>query len=131
MGELPPVLQHWFVEKFGEPSSWFEARLAFTRSMALMSMIGFAVGLGDRHLENILIHSTSGSIMHVDFACLFDQGLNLATPEQAPPLPSPLALCSIRPPARLPALARALPSRAPRLFSPPHPTPPHTHTTTT
>jgi len=84
MGELPPVLQYWFVEKFCEPSSWFEARLAFTRSMALMSMIGFAVGLGDRHLENILIHSTSGSIMHVDFACLFDQGLNLATPEQVP-----------------------------------------------
>lgn len=84
MAELPPVLHLWLMEQFGEPSRWFEARLAFTRSCAVMSMIGFAVGLGDRHLENILINSTSGSLMHVDFACLFDHGLNLATPEQVP-----------------------------------------------
>ena len=84
MTELPPVLHLWLMEQFGEPSSWFEARLAFTRSCAVMSMIGFAVGLGDRHLENILINSSSGSLMHVDFACLFDHGLNLATPEQVP-----------------------------------------------
>ena len=59
-------------------------RLAFTRSCAVMSIIGFSVGLGDRHLENILIDSTSGVLMHVDFACLFDHGLNLETPEKVP-----------------------------------------------
>ena len=47
-------------------------------------MVGYAVGLGDRHLENILIDSTTGGLMHVDFACLFDHGLNLETPEQTP-----------------------------------------------
>eukprot|EP00967_Tisochrysis_lutea_P091075 scaffold130549_cov31-Tisochrysis_lutea.AAC.1 len=84
MTELPPVLHLWLMDQFGDPSRWFEARLAFTRSCAVMSMIGFAVGLGDRHLENILVNSGSGSLMHVDFACLFDHGLNLATPEQVP-----------------------------------------------
>lgn len=82
MSDLPPVLHHWFVDNFGSPSAWFDARVAFTRSCAVMSMIGYAVGLGDRHLENILIDSTSGSLMHVDFACLFDHGLNLETPEK-------------------------------------------------
>ena len=47
-------------------------------------MIGYTVGLGDRHLENILIETTTGSLMHVDFACLFDHGLNLETPERVP-----------------------------------------------
>ena len=59
MAELPPVLHHWFVDTFRTPSGWFEWRLAFTRSCAVTSMIGFAVGLGDRHLENILVDSTS------------------------------------------------------------------------
>jgi serine/threonine-protein kinase ATR len=84
MAELPPVLHHWFVDTFRTPSAWFEARLAFTRSCAVMSMLGYSVGLGDRHLENILIEKTTGSLMHVDFACLFDHGLNLETPEKVP-----------------------------------------------
>ncbi|KAL1524613.1 hypothetical protein AB1Y20_019502 [Prymnesium parvum] len=84
MAEMPPVLHHWFVDTFRTPSAWFDARLSFTRSCSVMSMIGYAVGLGDRHLENILIDATSGSVMHVDFACLFDHGLNLETPEKVP-----------------------------------------------
>ena len=83
ISEMPPVLHHFLADQFTAPAAWFEARLAFTRSCAVMSMIGFAVGLGDRHLENILIDSTCGSLMHVDFACLFDHGLNLLTPEKA------------------------------------------------
>lgn len=62
MREYPPMLQHWLIDTFRGPSSWFEGRLAFTRSCAVMSMIGYAVGLGDRHLENILVDSTSGTL---------------------------------------------------------------------
>ena len=56
-----------------------------------MSMIGFIVGLGDRHLENILIDKTTGGLMHVDFACLFDHGLNLETPEKVSDAATPAA----------------------------------------
>jgi serine/threonine-protein kinase ATR len=84
MDELPAVLHLWFSDNFRSPAVWFEARLAFTRSSAVMSMIGYSVGLGDRHLENILIDTTTGALMHVDFACLFDHGLNLETPEKVP-----------------------------------------------
>ena len=34
--------------------------------------------------ENILMHSETGEVMHVDFGCLFDQGLTLAKPEMVP-----------------------------------------------
>ena len=34
--------------------------------------------------ENILVHSETGEVMHVDFGCLFDQGLTLAKPEMVP-----------------------------------------------
>ena len=53
-------------------------------SLGVMSMLGYAVGLGDRHLENLLIDATSGAAMHVDFGCLFDHGLNLEHPERVP-----------------------------------------------
>jgi serine/threonine-protein kinase ATR len=40
-------------------------------------MIGYIVGLGDRHGENILIDETNGECVHVDFDCLFGKGLTL------------------------------------------------------
>lgn len=42
------------------------------------------MGLGDRHGENILIDTTTGEAVHVDFDCLFDKGLSLLRPEVVP-----------------------------------------------
>ena len=47
-------------------------------------MLGYILGLGDRHGENILIEKISGSVVHVDFDCLFGSGLRLAKPELVP-----------------------------------------------
>ncbi|GLD94292.1 hypothetical protein PINS_up002902 [Pythium insidiosum] len=66
------------------PTAWLEARLVFTRSAAVWSMVGHIIGLGDRHGENILIDCTNGECVHVDFDCLFDKGLKLAKPEIVP-----------------------------------------------
>ena len=59
-------------------------RLTFARSAAVWSMVGHIVGLGDRHGENLLIDTTSGECVHVDFDCLFDKGLLLSRPEIVP-----------------------------------------------
>ncbi len=69
---FPVVFHRWFMIAFGEPSQWFAARTLFTRSCAVWSMVGFMVGLGDRHGENILIDETNGECVHVDFDCLFN-----------------------------------------------------------
>ena len=39
----------------------------------MMSMVGYILGLGDRHGENILFDSTNGDCVHVDFNCLFNR----------------------------------------------------------
>lgn len=80
-----PCFHRWFIEKFhADPTSWLEARSLFTRSTALWNIVGFIVGLGDRHTENILLDVTSGECIHVDFDCLFDKGLGLKRPEIVP-----------------------------------------------
>jgi len=38
-----------------------------------MSFVGYVLGLGDRHAENILLDATSGAAVHVDFNCLFEK----------------------------------------------------------
>ncbi|KAK3935676.1 protein kinase rad3 [Diplogelasinospora grovesii] len=81
---FPPVLPDWFVAQFPEPSAWLAARLRYTRSCAVMSMVGTILGLGDRHGENVLLEEGNGGIFHVDFNCLFDKGLTFAQPERVP-----------------------------------------------
>lgn len=44
-----------------------------SRSAGVWSSVGHVVGLGDRHGENLLIHTESGECVHVDFDCLFDK----------------------------------------------------------
>ena len=81
---FPPVFHEWFIEMFPEPGAWFAARLRYTRSCAVMSIVGHVLGLGDRHGENILFEEGNGGTFHVDFNCLFDKGLTFEKPELVP-----------------------------------------------
>jgi FKBP12-rapamycin complex-associated protein len=51
---------------------WLERRNMFTRSLATMSMVGYILGLGDRHPSNLMMHRHSGKIVHIDFGDCFD-----------------------------------------------------------
>ncbi|KNC54809.1 atypical/PIKK/ATR protein kinase [Thecamonas trahens ATCC 50062] len=82
--KLPPQLHKWFLAEFAEPTAWLQARTAYSRSLAVMSMVGAAIGLGDRHTENILFDSQSGEVVHVDFNCIFWKGSSFETPELVP-----------------------------------------------
>lgn len=84
LAKIPPVLHEWFIEMFPETEAWFAARLRYTRSTAVMSMVGYVLGLGDRHGENLSFEEGTGGILHVDFNCLFDKGQTLAKPEVVP-----------------------------------------------
>ncbi|KAF1921015.1 hypothetical protein BDU57DRAFT_509551 [Ampelomyces quisqualis] len=84
LGHFYPVLHEWFVETFPEPEAWFAARLRYTRSCAVMSIVGHVLGLGDRHGENVLLEQGNGGTFHVDFNCLFDKGLTFEKPELVP-----------------------------------------------
>jgi serine/threonine-protein kinase ATR len=80
----PPVLYWWFIQEFQDPHDWYDARRRFTLSAAVWSAVGHILGLGDRHTENILVDTSCGEVVHVDFDCLFDKALKLARPEVVP-----------------------------------------------
>uniref|UniRef100_A0A3P8URA2 Serine/threonine-protein kinase ATR n=1 Tax=Cynoglossus semilaevis TaxID=244447 RepID=A0A3P8URA2_CYNSE len=80
----PPVFYEWFLRTFPDPTSWYSSRSAYCRSTAVMSMVGYILGLGDRHGENILFDSFTGDCVHVDFNCLFNKGETFDVPEVVP-----------------------------------------------
>ncbi|CAL5444633.1 unnamed protein product [Camellia sinensis] len=79
-----PVMHYFFLERFLHPADWFEKRLAYTRSVAASSMVGYIVGLGDRHSMNIIIDQATAEVVHIDLGVAFEQGLMLKTPERVP-----------------------------------------------
>lgn len=80
----PPVFTTWFRRTFPDPTVWYIARQNYVRTSAVMSMVGYVLGLGDRHGENILLDTGSGDLVHVDFNCLFNRGEELEVPEVVP-----------------------------------------------
>ncbi|GCC38565.1 hypothetical protein chiPu_0017080 [Chiloscyllium punctatum] len=80
----PAVFHEWFLRTFPDPTSWYSSRSAYCRSVAVMSMVGYILGLGDRHGENILFDSLTGECVHVDFNCLFNKGETFDVPEVVP-----------------------------------------------
>lgn len=73
MKRFKPVMRHYFTEKHKTPIPWFQMRLKYTRSVATSSIVGHVIGLGDRHLSNILMDTVSGEVVHIDLGIAFDQ----------------------------------------------------------
>jgi phosphatidylinositol kinase/protein kinase (PI-3 family) len=46
---------------------WLRFQVTFTESLAVMSMVGHVIGLGDRHLDNIMLDCATGTVVHIDF----------------------------------------------------------------
>mgnify|MGYP003685144865 CR=1 FL=1 len=105
MDQLRPVLHFFFLERWPQPSAWFERRLTYTRSLAVSSMAGFIVGLGDRHSSNILLDNETAELIHIDLGIAFDQGSLLRIPECVPfrltrDLVDGLGVCGVEGPMR-------------------------------
>ncbi|XP_057694572.1 serine-protein kinase ATM isoform X1 [Corythoichthys intestinalis] len=79
-----PVFRYFCMERFLDPAVWMEKRLAYTRSVATSSIVGYIVGLGDRHIQNILIDEQTAELVHIDLGVAFEQGKVLPTPETVP-----------------------------------------------
>lgn len=66
------------------PSDFIATTQSFSQSVATMSIIGYIFGLGDRHLDNILLDVTSGEVVHIDYNVCFEKGRRLRVPEVVP-----------------------------------------------
>ena len=64
---------------------WLERRTNYTRSLAVMSMVGYILGLGDRHPSNLMLDRKSGKIIHIDFGDCFEVAMQRDRfPEKVP-----------------------------------------------
>jgi FKBP12-rapamycin complex-associated protein len=64
---------------------WFEHRTNYTRSLAVMSMVGHILGLGDRHPSNIMMEKNTGRVVHIDFGDCFEVAMHRPQfPERIP-----------------------------------------------
>ena len=79
-----PELYVKFNERFPSPHQQIKSRENYTKSMAVMSIVGSIIGLGDRHLDNILLNTKHGNICHIDFDLVFWKGTILGVPECVP-----------------------------------------------
>lgn len=84
MDHFSPVMRYFFIERFQNPDDWFERRLAYTRTTAAISMLGWVLGLGDRHCQNILLDERNGEVVHIDLGVAFEMGRILPVPELVP-----------------------------------------------
>lgn len=82
--KFKPVFRHFFTETFAEPREWHRARVAYTTSCATASIVGYVVGLGDRHVQNILVDTQTAELVHIDLGIAFEQGRILPIPETVP-----------------------------------------------
>lgn len=74
--------QLWF-KSHNSYSYWVKTQ-RFIHSCATMSIIGYVIGLGDRHPENILLDYTTGEVIHIDYNICFELGKTLPVPEKVP-----------------------------------------------
>ena len=64
---------------------WLERRTAYTRSCAVMSIVGYLLGLGDRHPSNLMLDRYSGKLLHIDFGDCFEASMHREKfPERVP-----------------------------------------------
>ncbi|KAL1501124.1 hypothetical protein ABEB36_006509 [Hypothenemus hampei] len=81
---IQPVFHKFFEIHFKQPSAWYKKRRAYIHSVATSSMCGHILGIGDRHVNNILIDKKTAEVIHIDFGIAFEQGKCLPTPEMVP-----------------------------------------------
>lgn len=73
----------WLKSKSSE--SWLGRRTNYTRSLATMSMVGYILGLGDRHPSNLMLDRITGKIIHIDFGDCFEVAMHREKfPERVP-----------------------------------------------
>lgn len=56
--------------------SWIMRRAQYTKSLAVMSVVGYVLGLGDRHPSNLMLERQSCKILHIDFGDCFEVAMH-------------------------------------------------------
>jgi len=73
----------WLKSKSSE--AWLDRRTNYTRSLGVMSIVGYILGLGDRHPSNLMLDRITGKVIHIDFGDCFEVAMHREKyPEKVP-----------------------------------------------
>jgi len=78
-------LQRFIWDRSSTSEIWLERRTNYIRSLAVMSMSGYILGLGDRHPANLMMLRRTGVLLHIDYGDCFEVAMERETlPETVP-----------------------------------------------
>ncbi|CAO3615261.1 unnamed protein product [Cunninghamella echinulata] len=79
------ILKKYLIKLASSPEAFIFMRNNFAHSLAAICISGYILGIGDRHLENIMIDKRSGTLLAIDFGHAFGSATELLpVPELIP-----------------------------------------------
>lgn len=84
LGQFRPVYNKYLKSTYNDPYQFYTVRESYIKTYAIMNVVGWFMGLGDRHTENIHFDKNTGDTVHVDLNCIFDKAKSLEIPEKVP-----------------------------------------------
>lgn len=83
--QLPYGLLRFALERLAKNyDSFLHIKNQFINNYSAICLITYIFGIGDRHLENFLIQTSTGSIVMIDFGYSFGASVELPIPELIP-----------------------------------------------
>jgi FKBP12-rapamycin complex-associated protein len=68
-----------------DSNDWLVRKKNYSASLASTTIAGYIIGLGDRHINNIMLSLPTGKLVHIDFTHIMEQLQNRTHwPEQVP-----------------------------------------------
>lgn len=78
-------LRQYLLQMASSPEAFLLIRKGFINSLAAISISGYILGIGDRHMENFLVDKKSGQMISIDFGHAFGSATELLpVPEMMP-----------------------------------------------
>ncbi|KAJ2522941.1 Serine/threonine-protein kinase smg1 [Coemansia sp. RSA 1939] len=82
---VPPDLLYRHLLRSAQSSSHlYLLTKSMVRSISMSSMVGYLLGVGDRHLDNLLVDARRGHLVQIDFNVCYDFGSVSHVPERVP-----------------------------------------------
>jgi hypothetical protein len=80
----PDLMLRGLAALAASPESLVAIRSRFARSFAAFTTCSWVLGIGDRHLDNFLLDTTTGGVVGIDFGHAMGTATHLPTPELMP-----------------------------------------------